>query len=101
MSYEPDPIDTSHIELDANIQQLTERLAKNTHAVWARQRMAEGWRFGSQRDDKELTHPGLVAYEELSDSEQDYDRNTAIETIKLILALGFNVVPANEDSADN
>ena len=63
--------------------------------------MAEGWRFGSRRDDEEMTHPGLVAYEELSESEQDYDRNTAIETIKLILALGYRVVPANEDSAEN
>ncbi|MBT4863656.1 MAG: Ryanodine receptor Ryr [Planctomycetaceae bacterium] len=101
MSYEPNPIDTSQIELDADIKQLTELLAKNTHEVWARQRMAEGWRFGSQRDDKELTHPGLVAYEDLSESEQDYDRNTAIETIKLILALGYRVVPANDDSAED
>jgi hypothetical protein len=101
MSYEPSPIDTSQIELDADIQQLTERLAKNTHEVWARQRMAEGWRFGSQRDDKEQTHPGLVAYEDLSESEQDYDRITAIETIKLILALGYRVVPADCDSAED
>jgi hypothetical protein len=101
MSYEPDPTDTSHIELDLDIKQLTEQLAKNTHDVWARQRIAEGWRFGSRRDDKQRTHPGLVAYEDLSESEQDYDRNTALETIKLILALGYRIVPADCDTTRN
>ena len=101
MSYHPDPTDTSHIELDPDIKQLTELLAKNTHDVWARQRMSEGWRFGNQRDDKALTHPDLVAYEDLSESEQDYDRNTALETIKLILALGFRIVAADCDTTEN
>ena len=66
-------------------------LAKNTHDVWARQRIAEGWRYGPQRDDSRKEHPGLVAYEELSDSEQEYDRNTALQTLQAIIALGYRI----------
>ena len=39
-----------------------------------------------------LTHPCLVPYEELPEIEKDYDRNTAIGTLKLIQALGFDIV---------
>ena len=72
-----------------DIYSLTELLAKNTHEVWARQRLSEGWRYGPKRDDILKEHPGLVPYEDLSDAEKEYDRNTALETLKLITALGY------------
>jgi hypothetical protein len=90
--YEPDPIDTSGVVLTAEIDALTERLAYNTHAVWARQRIAAGWRYGPTRNDLTKEHPGLVPYEHLSDSEKQYDRNTALETLRFIAALGYQIV---------
>ena len=89
MEYKPQPLDTSQIVLNQDIYDLTERLAKNTHEVWARQRFSEGWRYGPKRDDTLKQHPGLVPYEDLSDAEKEYDRNTALETLKLITALGY------------
>jgi hypothetical protein len=91
MEYEPAPLDTSQVRLTDDIRELTEMLAKNTHDVWARQRISDGWRYGPQRDDKRKQHPGLVPYEELSDAEQEYDRQTALETLKAIIALGYRV----------
>ncbi len=41
---------------------------------------------------RKKTHPCLVPYEELPEIEKDYDRNTAIGTLKLIQALGFDIV---------
>lgn len=35
--------------------------------------------------------PSLVLYSELAESEKDYDRNTAIETLKLIVKLGYTL----------
>jgi hypothetical protein len=96
MNYQPQPLDTSHVELTDEISELTELLAKNTHDVWARQRMAEGWVYGPKRDDSKKEHPGLIPYEELSNSEQEYDRNTALETLRLILALGYDILKNNE-----
>lgn len=89
--YAPQPIDTSHIRLPDSISELIELLAKNVHETWAQNRMKEGWTYGSERDDLCKTHPCLVPYEELPESEKEYDRNTARETLKAIIALGYRI----------
>lgn len=91
-AYLPRPVDTSGVELPRDVAALTELLARNTHENWASQRLSDGWRWGPVRDDARREHPGLVAYEELSEAERDYDRRTALETVRLILALGFRIV---------
>jgi hypothetical protein len=91
MSYKPDPIDTSSVKLTPEILELTERLARNAHETWARQRLGEGWSYGPQRDDRRKEHPCLVSYGELPDSEKTYDRQTAMETVKMLLALGYTI----------
>jgi class 3 adenylate cyclase len=93
MEYEPAPIDTSRVELPEELLELTEMLASNVHDVWARQRLADGWRYGRERNDRRKEHPDLIPYGQLPDSEKSYDRNTAIETIKVILALGYQIEP--------
>ena len=92
MSYEPKPIDTSRVVLAPEIGDLTELLARNAHDHWAKHRMSEGWRYGVKRDDQKKEHPCLVPYEQLPESEKEYDRKTAIETIKTIQALGYQIV---------
>jgi 8-oxo-dGTP pyrophosphatase MutT (NUDIX family) len=91
MSYEPRPIDTRHIELPGEILDLLERLAENTHEVWAQQRKREGWTYGPRRDDVNKHHPCLVPYAQLPASEKEYDRKTALETLRVILALGYEI----------
>ena len=89
--YEPTPIDTTDIVLPKGIQRLSESLAENTHDVWARNRMADGWRWGPNRDDVLKQHPSLVPYGELPESEKNYDRDTVLETLKAIVALGYRI----------
>ena len=89
--YKPNPIDTSNIKLSAELLELTEKIAENVHEVWAEGRIKEGWSFGSTRDDTKKETPCLVPYKELSESEKDYDRNTALETLKMIVALGYEI----------
>jgi RyR domain len=89
--YRPAPMDTSKVQLPWEVEELTEQLSRNAHEVWAQQRMAEGWRWGPQRDDARLLHPSLVPYEQLPESEKEYDRGTAMQTVKAILALGFRI----------
>jgi ryanodine receptor 2 len=93
MSYQPWPIDTSSVSLPEDLLELTERLAENTHDNWARQRLADGWTLGPRRDDTTKQHPCLVPYAELPESEKAYDRNTAMETLKATLALGYRIEP--------
>jgi len=89
--YEPVPIETDHIPIDEHLALLIEDLARNTHDVWARQRMMEGWTFGPTRDDALKQTPCLVPYDQLPESEKDYDRRIVAETIKAIVALGYRI----------
>lgn len=89
--YIPQPVDTSSVELPSELIPLTEQMARNVHEVWARTRIGQGWTYGPVRDDERKQHPCLVPYEDLPESEKVYDRNTAMETLRLILKLGFSV----------
>lgn len=89
--YTPHPIDTSEIALPEDLQPLAEKLAQNVHEVWAQQRIREGWTYGCERNDEKKKHPCLVPYEELPETEKDYDRHTSQETLRLILKLGFRI----------
>ena len=89
--YKPNPVDTSDVVLDESINELSEQLAKNTHEVWAEGRIKDGWKFGDERNDAEKLHPCLIEYEKLSESEKEYDRRTATETLKLIVKLGYKI----------
>lgn len=90
--YKPEPVDTSNVAVSEEILLLREKIAKNVHDVWAVGRMREGWVYGEKRDDEKKTSPCLVPYEELSEEEKEYDRNTAFETLKLIISLGYDIV---------
>ncbi len=95
MKYVPKPMDTEHVILDEDIQALCELLAKNAHDVWARERISQGWVYGESRDDVRREHPCLVPYEELPESEKAYDRNAAMETLKVIVSLGYDIRKKN------
>lgn len=89
--YKPNPADTSSIVLSDDLLELTEKIAENVHDVWAEGRIKEGWSYGEVRDDAKKETPCLVAYDELPESEKEYDRNTALETVKLIIKLGYEI----------
>jgi hypothetical protein len=91
VNYRPKPLPTTGVDVSSEILELTELLAKNTHEVWAQQRLADGWRYGARRDDGAKEHPCLVPYDNLPESEKEYDRKIALETIKTILVLGFRI----------
>lgn len=89
MKYTPNPVETSEVRLPEELLPLIEEMAKNVHEVWAQNRINDGWTYGPVRDDVNKTHPCLVPYDELPESEKEYDRVTSQETLKLILKSGF------------
>lgn len=91
-TYVPHPLDTSDITLPDELNALAEALAKNVHEVWAQTRISQGWTYGETRDDKKKRHPCLVPYEDLPESEKVYDRNSAMETLRVIRKLGSKVM---------
>jgi RyR domain len=97
MAYQPVPLDHSHIQLSDELTQLIDRLGRNNHELWAKQRMEEGWVLGPQRDDNKKETPMLVPYDQLPESEKEYDRIMAVETLKTILALGYKIQPPGKE----
>ena len=96
-TYIPQPISTKDVELSKDILELSERIAENVHEVWAASRMSEGWTYGKERNDQLKQHPCLIPYDELPETEKDYDRNTAMETLKLIQKLGYTIKKENHE----
>lgn len=89
--YDPKPIDVSMVTVSAALDELIEELSENTHDIWAAQRYQDGWKLGDVRNDSQKTHPCLVAYSQLPESEKQYDRATVLGTIKGMLALGYTI----------
>jgi class 3 adenylate cyclase/tetratricopeptide (TPR) repeat protein len=102
VEYKPAPFDVSGVNLSRDILELTELLARNTHDRWAKLRFAEGWRRGPERSDQRKEHPGLIPYDQLSEAEKEYDRQTVLEAIKTLLAMGYAIQPPTRvDRASN
>lgn len=91
MTYNPKAIDTSAVELPEEIIELMERLAENTHEIWALKRISEGWTWGPERNDSRKEHPCLVPYNQLPESEKAYDRSVVEEILKAILTLDYRI----------
>lgn len=90
--YNPQPINVEDIDLDANLVELTEAIAENAHDIWARARMDEGWVYGPVRNDSKKQHSDLVSYAQLPDSEKEYDRIMAMNTLRLVRRLGYDII---------
>lgn len=91
-TYAPKPIDLSDVELTEDLNELREAIAENAHDVWAAERIAQGWSYGPQRDDAKKQTPCMVPYSQLPDSEKKFDRDMAMNTLKLLIKLGYDIV---------
>jgi hypothetical protein len=90
-TYNPKFLDLKHVELPDFMDELCEAIAENAHDTWAWERQSEGWTYGPVRDDENLQTPDMVPYAELPDSERQYDRVMAFDTLRLLIALGYKI----------
>ena len=91
-TYRPKLIDLKHVSLPKGIDELREAIAENAHDMWALERQSEGWTYGPKRDDDKLETPDMVPYAQLPESEKQYDRIMAEDTLRLLIALGYKIV---------
>jgi serine phosphatase RsbU (regulator of sigma subunit) len=75
----------------------TEIMAKVEHIRWCWDKILNGWIYGNVKDSRKKTHPAIIPYEDLSESEKEKDR----ELVRLIPALlqdiDYEVCPVNPD----
>ena len=91
-TYDPKPIDVSDVILEEDVTDLREAIAENAHDIWAIERMQQGWTYGPERNDELKHNPCMVPYSQLPESEKEYDRQMAMQTIKLMKKLGYDLV---------
>lgn len=91
-AYKPEPVNIDDIELAPALGKLLEILAEGVHDQWAAGRLKDGWRYGPERDDQKKLHPCLVPYADLPESEKEYDRHTALATLKMIQDAGYKII---------
>lgn len=60
--YKPAPLDLSAAELNPKMEELVDKLAENTHNVWAKERISQGWTYGLNEDVEKKRSPHLVHY---------------------------------------
>lgn len=94
--YVPHPEDVSAVVLPSDILALSDVLAENAHDIWAFDRQKEGWRYGEKKDDLLMVTPFMRPYDMLTIEEKSTDYSTAINSLKLLVKLGYQIVPAND-----
>lgn len=90
--YEPSPIGLDDVELSDDLTELQEAIAENAHEIWAKNRKDQGWSYGPERNDQRKETPDMIPYCNLPESEKIYDREMAMQTLKLVKKLGFEIV---------
>ncbi|VDP80904.1 unnamed protein product [Echinostoma caproni] len=98
--YKPQPLDLSQIRLSSRLESLVDQLAENTHNMWARDRISLGWTYGFMEDQAQKRSPHLVPFREVDPVIKRSNRETAIETVKTLLAYGYSVELGSTDSSD-
>ena len=90
--YEPSPIGLDDVELSEDLSELQEAIAENAHEIWAKNRRDQGWSYGTERNDQKKETPDMIPYCNLPETEKLYDREMAMQTLKLVKKLGFEIV---------
>lgn len=89
--YEPSPISLDDVILSDDLAELQEAIAENAHEIWAKARTDQGWTYGLERNDAQKETPDMIPYCNLPESEKLYDREMAMQTLKLVKKLGFEI----------
>ncbi|XP_050357853.1 ryanodine receptor isoform X1 [Nymphalis io] len=91
--YKPAPLDLSAVTLTPKMDELVDQLAENTHNLWARERIQQGWTYGLNEDSDMHRSPHLVPYPKVDDAIKKANRDTASETVRTLLVYGYNLDP--------
>lgn len=91
--YKPAPLDLSAVVLTPKLEELIDQLAENTHNLWAKERIHQGWTYGLNEDSENFRSPHLVPYNKVDEAIKKANRDTASETVRTLLVYGYNLDP--------
>ncbi|XP_051500982.1 ryanodine receptor 3 [Myxocyprinus asiaticus] len=98
-NFDPQPISTANISLPEKLDYIANKYAEHSHEKWSSEKITLGWTAGDKVDDKAKTHPLLKPYKTLSEKERETYRYPVKETLKSMLAMGWNIERTKEREA--
>ena len=93
--FDPQPYDLSSVTLPLAMQQIAEQVTHNNHEVWAEHQIEQGWIWGNSYDAEEKFHPCILPYHCLTASQRAANSIAAIDILKNILALEYQIDSTN------
>jgi hypothetical protein len=91
--YIPNPMNLDSYDIPDDIKGAATDIARNAHEGWAANKMNNGYTFGPETNDANKTHADLIPYDKLTPEKQQYDYTTAMGAVKLLLKLGYKIIP--------
>lgn len=65
--YDPQPINTSNVQLNNDLNVIVQKFSEHYHDAWASRKLENGWQYGEGWSDQNKTHPRLKPYNMLND----------------------------------
>ncbi|KAK7907584.1 hypothetical protein WMY93_016196 [Mugilogobius chulae] len=98
-NFDPKPINTANISLPEKLEYIANKYAEHSHDKWSSEKVSAGWKLGDSIDDQAKTHPLLKPYKSLSEKERETYRWPVKESLKSMLAMGWNIERTKEGEA--
>lgn len=77
-----------------------QKFSEHYHDAWAKRRFENGWTFGEAFSEETKHHPRLKPYHMLTEYERERYRDPIRESLKALLAIGWNVEYADYEAAN-
>uniref|UniRef100_A0A3Q3FF02 Ryanodine receptor 3 n=1 Tax=Labrus bergylta TaxID=56723 RepID=A0A3Q3FF02_9LABR len=98
-NFDPKPTNTANISLPEKLEYIANKYAEHSHDKWSSEKVSAGWKHGDTMDDQAKSHPLLKPYKSLSEKERETYRWPVKESLKSMLALGWNIERTKEGEA--
>ena len=77
------------------------KMAKMSHERWMQEKLRNGWKWGSERDEGKKIHPDLVPWDSLSEGEKNKNLDIVRNILKLIEEVGHEIIREKPSDENN
>ncbi|XP_078674597.1 ryanodine receptor 2-like isoform X8 [Branchiostoma floridae x Branchiostoma belcheri] len=95
-NYVPVPVNIDKSTLPIDFSGFVNKLAEQTHDMWAYEKYNAAWAFGEELDEGAKRHPMLKPYRLFKDHEKDFYRTPISEALRCMLAWGWIIEKSKE-----